>query len=882
MLPFFRLIDRYILGELFKPFLAGVVAFMIIMISNTLYIFMELIVKSNIDAGTVGRMLAFNLPAIVVVTLPVAYMFATLLALGRLGRDSEIIALRAAGVSLTRAIAPIILTAILISALGWFLQEKVVPWSNQQTVAILKDMMKKDTLQAVKEKNFIHADNRHFYVQAIDRKKNLLQGIYILDRSKGQPQIITAESGTRKETRWILYKGLLRKLDTAGFIDHEIRFERMEIEMDIKPEMVFNNSADVRTVASGEAAKLIAAKKKRGEDTRRDEMDYHTKFSLPLATFFTILLAAPIGIRFSKMGNYFGVAISIALVFIWYLAYSTFTNLGATGTVHPILAAWIQNIAFGTVGVLLLLQMQDIKVFSFLFRPVSLCLRPFHEALRGRPVSHDPDDKPLKLESLARERRTTVALHLLALPGFLIVPLIAWLHQRKRSYFNGRHAREVLNFHLSLLIYLGLEAGMVFALAWIFLLQTLFPPPPLPWIPSPDHFLLLGGGFAILTLLLALLAHLSAAVRSSRSEAYHYPLALPLIKAPGPSTAPPPPLTAEKIADSTDLPLTAETFEISPLTAIAEILKHPTDLDTHLISVEAEIPPPVDPPIPHEPLQIQKIAPGLKWRHITLQTSPTQLWFRQRGGPLAWLALLAVNLTLLAGVLLFYDQTQTLQLSFYCEKTPQQSTCFFEQRSLWRRQRNPVPVSAIIDIVVIPKEPPGTKGPKVFDIVMQLQKQQIWITTEPQEARAYALATNLRMFAQGMTSEAPRIEQAQPRHLLWLLTGVTASLMILLLLLWPLRWRKSFKLSPEHLSLRTRGQWCDYSRTTLQEPMLEPGWFQQQSLTLTHVEAGEEQILSLANGLDHAQAENLHHRLTDWLQSEPRHGNEPYAVQDLH
>src|SRR3990167_1683843 len=126
-MPFFRLIDRYILGELFKPFLAGVLAFMIIMISNTLYIFMELIVKSNIDPGTVGRMLAFNLPAIVVVTLPVAYMFATLLALGRLGRDSEIIALRAAGVSLNRVIASVILASILISAIGWGLQEKVVP-----------------------------------------------------------------------------------------------------------------------------------------------------------------------------------------------------------------------------------------------------------------------------------------------------------------------------------------------------------------------------------------------------------------------------------------------------------------------------------------------------------------------------------------------------------------------------------------------------------------------------------------------------------------------------------------------------------------------------------------------------------------------------------
>ena len=155
---FLKITDRYILVELLKPFVAGVVAFMIIMVSNTLYIFMELIVKSNIDPGTVGRMLAFNLPAIVVVTLPVAYMFATLLALGRLGRDSEIIALRACGVSLSRIIAPVIIMSVMISGLGFWMQEELVPWANRQTVEILKNMMRREPIKNIKAKNFLNLD----------------------------------------------------------------------------------------------------------------------------------------------------------------------------------------------------------------------------------------------------------------------------------------------------------------------------------------------------------------------------------------------------------------------------------------------------------------------------------------------------------------------------------------------------------------------------------------------------------------------------------------------------------------------------------------------------------------------------------------------------
>lgn len=391
----FNITDRYVLAELLKPFTAGVIAFMIIMVSNTLYIFMEQIVKSNVPVPVVLRMLLYSLPAIVVVTLPVAYMFATLLALGRLGRDSEIIALRACGVSLSRIIMPVIVMSIIISGVGFGLQEKVVPWANQQTVEILKDMMKREPIQNLKEKTFLKFDERYFYVNEIDRNINLLKQLFLLDKSKTElPQVIAAQRATREQTRWVLRNGILHKLEGTGWIDHEIRFKRMEIEMDIRPEMVFSNQPDVRSLASGEAAKLIEQKKAQGQDTRQDEMDLHTKFSLPLATFFTILLAAPIGIMFSKMGNYFGVAISIALVFIWYVTYSIFTSLGKAGSVHPVLAAWIQNIAFGGIGVMLLLQLSGIRWMQGLMLPFKLLLKPFVALARRRKPRTPRRPKP--------------------------------------------------------------------------------------------------------------------------------------------------------------------------------------------------------------------------------------------------------------------------------------------------------------------------------------------------------------------------------------------------------------------------------------------------------------------------------------------------------
>ena len=87
------------------------------------------------------------------------------------------------------------------------------------------------------------------------------------------------------------------------------------------------------------------------------ETELQMKFSLPSAPFFITLLVAPLGILLSKHGNYVAASLSIALVFVWYTLYSGFLPLGYAGKVSPFLAAWIQNIVFGGLGILFLLKL---------------------------------------------------------------------------------------------------------------------------------------------------------------------------------------------------------------------------------------------------------------------------------------------------------------------------------------------------------------------------------------------------------------------------------------------------------------------------------------------------------------------------------------------
>ena len=138
-----------------------------------------------------------------------------------------------------------------------------------------------------------------------------------------------------------------------------IKNERIDKTQEIKfnlKDRITNNFDDksISELSIKEAKIKIEKAKAKGQDTNLMEVDYYLKFSLPLATFFVALIAAPIGIKFAKRGSYFGVAISISIVFAWYLIYSIARSLGGSGVIQPVIAAWIQNIILGVIGILLL------------------------------------------------------------------------------------------------------------------------------------------------------------------------------------------------------------------------------------------------------------------------------------------------------------------------------------------------------------------------------------------------------------------------------------------------------------------------------------------------------------------------------------------------
>jgi lipopolysaccharide export system permease protein len=350
------IIDRYIIMELQKPFFAGSFGFIVMNLANLLYIYANLIVSSGVPIPIVLKLLGFNLPAIAVITFPVAFLFATLLATGRLSRDTEITALRACGTSFRRLCVPIILGSLLWSGIGFWFNDQVVPWANRNVVDLVRTIMLRQSKPVYKDNVFFKGqDNRYFYVKQVDERTNVMYSVLIIDRTGPKQVVISAKEGTWSGKHWKLTDGIVHEYGDEDFVEKEQPFSNYEVTVDQNPETFFKQGdLSPQEQTAKQLRTQIDTMKSGGVDTKGIEVDYYLKYSLPLATFFIALFAAPIGLRFARLGAFIGVALTIACVFVYYVLMSICRSMGNAGMIDPITGAWFENYVFGAVGIYLL------------------------------------------------------------------------------------------------------------------------------------------------------------------------------------------------------------------------------------------------------------------------------------------------------------------------------------------------------------------------------------------------------------------------------------------------------------------------------------------------------------------------------------------------
>lgn len=354
-----RIISRYLIKEIAGIFALGLTIFTLVLLMGRMVKLMEMVVSHGVPLVEVARLITLLLPSFLVMTIPMAFLLAVLLAFGRLSSDNEITILKASGLSLYTLLPPVLVSALLAGMLTLFISLVAVPWGNSGFKQMTVDVAKKYAATAVRERIFRDdLPGIVLYVDHYDEATRRMERVMIQDgRDPERPLTIFAKKGmvvsdeTNGSLRIVLHNGSIHTQSTNG--DYRLAsFGEYLLTAETG-----GGAAVVRTeIDMGVAELFHAANASETAPQARMKMltEMHSRFAFPGAVFVFALLAVPLGLQNRRSGKTSGFTVSIFILLLYYVLLSFLRTLAEKGVIPPFAALWLPNLLFGGIGLALL------------------------------------------------------------------------------------------------------------------------------------------------------------------------------------------------------------------------------------------------------------------------------------------------------------------------------------------------------------------------------------------------------------------------------------------------------------------------------------------------------------------------------------------------
>jgi len=361
-MPVFNRIDSYILKEIRKPFVFSFFIFASLWIINLLIRILNLAISKGVDWEPLFKLILYYLPGIIVMSLPMAVLMGTMLGLSRMNNDSEIIALKAAGVSTVRLVTPIFVFAFLISCVAYFLNEQAVPRGRflAERVYINEISLKKPLPKVAKNIFFDGGSKFKLYIRDYDDVQKKMLNITMFQFKEGFPTLTQAKEASIEEGNlWVFRSGLTSYFDKVGKTLYQVEFDQWTYPVSDRfanPIAFSEKNLSPKEMNMDQLKEAIAHRKSKGVGTREFETQYYYRSSFPFASAFLVLVGVPLAVRPTRGGKSSGFGLGLFVMIVYYVLLSTGRSLGGNGTLDPMVANWMANTACFFLGLFLIYQ----------------------------------------------------------------------------------------------------------------------------------------------------------------------------------------------------------------------------------------------------------------------------------------------------------------------------------------------------------------------------------------------------------------------------------------------------------------------------------------------------------------------------------------------
>lgn len=346
-----RLLDRYLLRELFAPFLIGTVSVVMMFLANTLIAYAGQMFAKEVPMAAVWQYLLFKIPATLNLTLPVGMTIAAALAISRLVRESELSAIRASGVSIRRVLAPVFLAGAFVAVFSFVLAERVTPHAEREAFERLRRIFASpEALGARTNTSFRIGDGQYTVnvgtLREGPRGSVVMDNVLVLHKPKrDEDWVLQAASASYENGLLTLYRPSIWMFSGMRLIEFEVQ-DAYVINLRLSREDFFGNPLPEEQTIS-ELRASIERLRQIGAATQDLEVDYHSRFAVPTACFVFAFFAPVFALWFARGGAFMGVLFSIITVFLYYNIWVISAQiLARKGLLPPIVGVWFPNLLF--------------------------------------------------------------------------------------------------------------------------------------------------------------------------------------------------------------------------------------------------------------------------------------------------------------------------------------------------------------------------------------------------------------------------------------------------------------------------------------------------------------------------------------------------------
>jgi len=374
-IPAPRLLDMYLTREYLRVLILGIASLLAMFYIFTFIDLVDKLLRGDTTTGMLLWFFYFKTPEFIYYIIPIAVLVGTLVTIGLLSKNSELMVMRACGISLYRTALPLMVFALLASGLLYVLQERVLAQTKREADRLERIIRKWPPQTSPLDRRWVvGADGSMYHYDYFDPRGDRFTRLHVyrLDVPSWRLQTITyardaapakgrlADADEGAAVAWRMREGWVREMKAGQSGEIALQyapFGQQDVLLE-SPKYFKTDTPDPDMMQYRELRNFISRLEFSGAEVAKYEVALQRKIAFPLVTLVMTLLAVPFAVATGRRGAMYGIGAAIVIALVYRTAESVLAAFGAGGFLPPMLAAWAPNLLFGAAAAYLMLTVR--------------------------------------------------------------------------------------------------------------------------------------------------------------------------------------------------------------------------------------------------------------------------------------------------------------------------------------------------------------------------------------------------------------------------------------------------------------------------------------------------------------------------------------------